>query len=365
MFPRQRDDVAIQSPTLLLDGVTIRRNLAATLAKTKRDNIQFRPHVKTHQHAWITPMMQETRDHRHYGQQSSIWRNDSSIRGGEDVTLALPVNPRQVDRLAALSQKARLGIILDHPETLRCLVDHPTGQWPVWIEMDCGDGRTGVPLAQPALVQQLALEIQATPHLELAGILTHAGHTYGQTPAQVRQLWTSTLADLQSVRDVLPGRSKLPISVGDTPTTCLVESLSGIQEVRAGNLVYFDLMQHQQGSCTLHDIGALLIAPVIGRYPERSEIVIHGGAVHLSKEGLTDHTGRHYGRPVRLTGQGWQQMHPNSCVRAISQEHGIVRLQPEEVADFQIGDLIGVLPVHSCLMADLMKGQPWLLIEPD
>jgi D-serine deaminase-like pyridoxal phosphate-dependent protein len=46
-------------------------------------------------------------------------------------------------------------------------------------------------------------------------------------------------------------------------------------------------------------------------------------------------------------------------LRSLSQEHGVVRATAEAweggLGDVEVGDLLGVLPVHSCLTADLLK----------
>ncbi|MEO1255440.1 MAG: amidophosphoribosyltransferase, partial [Bacteroidota bacterium] len=40
-------------------------------------------------------------------------------------------------------------------------------------------------------------------------------------------------------------------------------------------------------------------------------------------------------------------------VSRLSQEHGIIKLSKEEISQINVGDIIGILPVHSCLSADL------------
>ena len=46
-------------------------------------------------------------------------------------------------------------------------------------------------------------------------------------------------------------------------------------------------------------------------------------------------------------------------LRSLSQEHGILRTTPETfaamVSVLQVGELVAVIPVHSCLTADLLK----------
>ena len=48
----------------------------------------------------------------------------------------------------------------------------------------------------------------------------------------------------------------------------------------------------------------------------------------------------------------------NQCslnLHSISQEHGIIKVSPEYYDSLEVGNLIGILPVHSCMTADLMK----------
>ena len=41
----------------------------------------------------------------------------------------------------------------------------------------------------------------------------------------------------------------------------------------------------------------------------------------------------------------------------ISQEHGIINGPEEEIRKISFGDVVGILPVHSCLTADLLSSQ--------
>ena len=63
----------------------------------------------------------------------------------------------------------------------------------------------------------------------------------------------------------------------------------------------------------------------------------------------------YYGLVVKLTPDGWSEPLTDCFVKALSQEHGIIKLSDQEINKFNPGDLIGILPVHSCLTADLMK----------
>jgi len=81
-------------------------------------------------------------------------------------------------------------------------------------------------------------------------------------------------------------------SYGDTPSCSLADELNDFDEIRPGNFVYYDLMQYQLGACTFDDIAVVVACPVVSVYPQRNELILYGGAVHLSNEHLADNNGR-------------------------------------------------------------------------
>jgi D-serine deaminase-like pyridoxal phosphate-dependent protein len=115
-------------------------------------------------------------------------------------------------------------------------------------------------------------------------------------------------------------------------------------------------MQYKIGSCSIDRVAVAMACPVVAIHKERNEMVIYGGAVHFSKERLEDPVkGACYGVAVENNGEGWGDLMEGVCLTKLSQEHGIVHV-PDHLKDhFRIGDIIKILPVHSCLAADLMK----------
>jgi len=43
-------------------------------------------------------------------------------------------------------------------------------------------------------------------------------------------------------------------------------------------------------------------------------------------------------------------------MKSLSQEHGVLRLCEAHLDQVQVGDVLPVLPVHSCLTANLARG---------
>jgi D-serine deaminase-like pyridoxal phosphate-dependent protein len=63
----------------------------------------------------------------------------------------------------------------------------------------------------------------------------------------------------------------------------------------------------------------------------------------------------------RAEGERWRDFLPGAWVKSVTQEHGIVHLEPEDLGRLRIGDLLVLCPVHSCLAADLLRSETVLL----
>jgi D-serine deaminase-like pyridoxal phosphate-dependent protein len=231
-----------------------------------------------------------------------------------------------------------------------------------WIEVDAGSGRSGVPWDKGGDLHALATLIADSSKLRLQGLLTHAGNTYGaRSRTAVAAIHNETVTRLQRLRTWLMEHSflGLELSIGDTPACSMLDEWGDVDEARPGNFVFYDLTQLEIGSCTAADIGFVVACPVVAVHAERREIVLYGGAVHLSKEMLPQADGApSYGAVVPLQQDGWGEPLRGVRLRSLSQEHGIVQTTPAgwpQLAGVQVGDLLGVLPVHSCLTADLLK----------
>ena len=64
---------------------------------------------------------------------------------------------------------------------------------------------------------------------------------------------------------------------------------------------------------------------------------------------------RIYGQLVEMDEDRWYNPIPGAYLISLSQEHGILKITPQELHYFKPGNLIEIIPVHSCLTANLMK----------
>jgi len=83
---------------------------------------------------------------------------------------------------------------------------------------------------------------------------------------------------------------------------------------------------------------------------------VYGGAVHLSKEFLLDGRGRRvYGYAALPGDESWGPAERKAPVLSLSQEHGLIEMNDSFLGEIKVGDLLVILPVHSCLTADLYR----------
>ena len=347
----------IQKPTMLLDEVVTKNNIKTVAQKALDGNVLLRPHFKTHQSAAIGEWFREFNINA-----ITVSSVDMAVYfaqyGWDDITIAFPVNLLQLDSINQLADKIDLGLLVESQEIVKKLaqgLEHPVN---IWIKIDSGSHRTGLAWQDVDAIKNLVDIINADPNLKLKGLLTHAGITYHvDSPATIKQCYQESIDHMCFIRDELKkaGSQSLKISVGDTPGTMLSESLGDVDEIRPGNFVLFDAMQLSFGSCTAKDIAMVVACPIVAKQPQRSEIIIYGGAIHLSKDTFTENGINKYGLVCQLHDQGWSSPIPGAYVRGLSQEHGMLYLPEEEFDKFNTGDCLGIIPAHSCLVVDLLQ----------
>lgn len=346
----------ITRPTLLLDEQRCRANIRRMSDKARRCGISFRPHFKTHQSHEVG---------RWFRDEGVTACTVSSVRmatyfaedGWKDITVAFPLNFLEADEINRLAGLIQLNVLAVNAEALRGLQHSLTNSVGVFIEIDAGYHRTGVDPSDHALLEEILGVVASSPTTAFKGLLTHAGHSYNcRSAIEILTVHQQTNQVMKRLGARL--RSKYPdlkLSVGDTPTCSIANDFSDVQEIRPGNFVFYDIMQRGIGSCNDDNIAIALACPVVAIYPSRNEIILHGGGVHLSKDMLKQEDGSPvYGKVVRLSKEGWSVPSTSMTVKSLSQEHGIVRATAEACASLKPGDLLGILPVHSCMTADVM-----------
>jgi len=348
----------ITKPTLLLDETKCRRNIVSMFEKTKRNNIQFRPHFKTHQSHEIGRWFRDLGIDKITV--SSFSMAEYFVADNwNDITVAFPVNILEIETINSLAKQIILNLLVVSAESVKLLNSGLQHDINVFIKIDIGNHRTGVAFDDLPQIETVLAAVDTSDHIRFAGFLGHAGHSYDANGfEETSKIHHESIARLTKLKQYYLARyPHLILSTGDTPTCSLMEDFSAVDEIRPGNFVFYDLMQSRIGSCSNKEIAVEMACPVVAIHKERNELIIYGGAVHFSKERIEDDIkGTIYGEVVENKEEGWGEPIEGMHVSKLSQEHGTVLVPPHLIDQYKIGDIIIILPVHSCLTSQAMNG---------
>ncbi|PWJ42155.1 alanine racemase [Sediminitomix flava] len=347
----------ITSPTLLLDKKKCLRNIEDMTDKAFLNKIALRPHFKTHQSKEIGNWF------RDFGVKaitvSSLKMAEYFAEDGwNDITVAFPTNILEINTINKLAQKIQLNLLVEDIDTIIRLQDKLEYSVHLFIKIDVGTHRTGIQAYKKELLTSLTQQIDKSDKTVFKGFLAHAGHTYhAREKEQILEIHEESKSIMLELKEYfLPNYPNLILSVGDTPSCSVADNFEGLDEIRPGNFVFYDVMQNFITSCSTKQIAVALACPVVAKHEDRFEIVLYGGAVHLSKDHLYfDKGAKFFGNIVFLEENSWSDPIDGMYLASLSQEHGIIKASQEYFDKVNVGDVIGILPVHSCLTVNELK----------
>ncbi|MBP7063969.1 alanine racemase [Ferrovibrio sp.] len=371
----------LPTPSLILDLARLERNLIRMRERASALGVRLRPHLKTAKSARIAALA-------HGGEAGPVTVSTLAeaayfaAAGFTDILYAVGIVPAKLAQAAAIMRQGGdssaggidLKLITDDVATAQAIA--AKGQelgvtFRVLIKIDTGLGRAGIaPDAESLLPLAAALN---QPGAVLAGVLTHAGHSYhAHGAAEIIAIAEAERAGVVRAAERLrqAGHACGIVSVGSTPTALFAEKLPGITEMRPGNYVFFDLFQAGLGTCAMDDIAVSVLASVTGRHRGRNHLLIDAGGLALSKDiGANEHR-PHTGYGLVCLPGGALPL-PGLAVVDVHQEHGLIGpAGPAETAAalpferFPVGSRLRVLPNHSCMTAAMydryyvVSGQP-------
>lgn len=365
----------LATPCLLLERAKLEANRDRMLRALGGRGVQLRPHVKTAKSAEVQQVVDATRGPITVSTLREAERFADA--GWRDILYAVGLVPAKVPQVMALRARGiELSCILDDADAAREVAQAVADlggidRLPVLIEIDSDGHRAGV---APDDVERLVAIGRAlgTSHTRLAGVMTHAGASYGcrgseALAAMAEQERAAVVRAADHLEAAgLPCRVR---SVGSTPTALFAAHHDGITEVRAGVYVFQDLVMAGIGVCAPEDIAVSVLATVIGHQPTRGRVVLDAGWMALSRDrgtasqpvdqgyGLLRDL---HGAPLHLEGENAAA---ELVVQEANQEHGIAGRRDGQAVSMEclrerlpVGTRVRVLPNHACATAAQHEG---------
>ena len=338
----------LPTPCLVLDREVLRRNLAGMAQAVARHGVGLRPHMKTAKSMDVARLALA-------GQPGGI--TVSTLAEAEyfvghglyDQLYAVGITPQRLAEVAKLNAAGADIMVVTDDMAMAAAIGASPSPVRALVEVDTGEGRGGVTPDGDAL-----LALAETLGGSLAGVMTHAGHSYAaRTGADLARVAEAERAGivLAAARLRRVGYHAPVVSMGSTPTALHATSLDGVTEVRAGVYMFGDLFQMQIGSNGLDGIAVTVLTSVIGRRPAERRLLVDAGALALSKDHSTADAPVDYGFGLVLDAAGAPTL-GGSVVRRAYQEHGVVELDPSVLApELPIGAKLRIAPNHACMTA--------------
>jgi len=335
----------LPTPCLVLDRTILRRNIAMMAAALRHHSVPLRPHMKTAKSIDVARLALD-------GQPGGITVSTLAEaeyfaeHGITDILYAVGITPRKLDAVARLNARgADIAVITDDLDTAEAIATHPAPPRAL-IEIDTGEGRGGLAPDDDRLT-----EMAVRLGLHLAGVITHAGHSYaGRTHDDMRRIAEAERSGVVRAAERLraSGYAVPIVSMGSSPTALHGGSFEGVTEVRAGVYMFGDLFQAEIGTHGLDDIAVTVLASVIGRRP--GSVLVDAGGLALSKDRSTEAAPKDYGFGLVLDRSG-RRSYGDAIVRRAYQEHGVIAPDPARPIDLPVGAKLRIAPNHTCMTA--------------
>mmetsp|Transcript_12784 Transcript_12784/g.38356 ORF Transcript_12784/g.38356 Transcript_12784/m.38356 type:complete len:397 (-) Transcript_12784:67-1257(-) len=353
----------LETPQLVVFMDVVRHNVNAMIHQCGGDAARWRPHLKTTK---MAPVWREllAAGVRHAKcatlREAELFlrvASDEGCVGDVDLLVAYPLVGPAIARLAKLKETyptATLSMLVEEVAAVDDVVaackdlPAPLG---VWIDVNAGMDRTGVPVAQHARIAEVA----ARAGVALRGVHYYEGHIHGDASDEAirKQAYTcydtlfELLAHLRAVVPSLP--TPLGVITSGTPgfphalgyagfSTAAAAERSIVHQISPGTVVFHDVRSQQYVPAVGLEPAALVLSRCVSK-PREGRATFDVGSKSIAAEA---------GSPV-VTFLGYED---SLDALKPSEEHLPVKTTGGEVAR---GDLRLLCPLHVCPTVNLAE----------
>ena len=338
---RAVDPTAVEPPIGYVDLQRVRSNAKKIASYSEEHGLKWRPHIKTHKSRELARLQIDA---------GATGITVATLREAEvmstvtqDLLLAYPpVGAPKLQRLTQLPRELDLKVALDSAQVLEPLAaaaasaDRQVG---ILIERDVGLGRVGVQSVEE--VVQLAELSQELDGVDFRGLMFYPGQIrMAEVEQDVHVREVAALVEEMTMALDAVGLVPEIISGGSTPTLWRSHNYGGINEIRSGSSIFFDLEALRVGVASHEDLAYTVLTTVVSTAVQGSAVV-DAGSKALSKE-------------VRSVEGDFGVLfdRPEITVKALNEEHGVLDLSRTDWEP-TIGDQVRIIPNHVCVSVNL------------
>src|SRR6185295_15270315 len=229
---------------LVIDLDAMERNLAALAHFARARNVRLRPHAKMHKCATIA-RLQRAAGAVGVCVQKTGEAEALAAAGVDDIYISNEVvDPAKLARVARLATRVRLAIAVDSVEGIERLaaaVRDAGARIDVFVEVDVGQGRCGVPAAAAgALAHRVVSHAPPEGGLRFAGLQAYHGGAQHLRGAEQREAASRHAASLASAAITAAGIA-CPLVTGAGTGTFAFDAATGVWgELQAGSYLFMD-----------------------------------------------------------------------------------------------------------------------------
>ncbi len=350
-----KDIVTVDTPRVLVDYDVLMSNIHMVHGYAGRYHVDVRPHVKSHKSLDIAALQIE---------EGAVGLTAAKVdeaavfcnTPAKSFTLAYPlIEQNKIQRILSITRQFNLdmNLIADSEEgceAIAWMCDRLDINVKIYIKIDVGLKRCGLPPEDPRILR-IARKVVSDGHLELAGLLSHAGHVYrARDIDKVIRIARDELKILFRVRKYLLDYDieTRKISIGSTPTLMAGIDLQGVSEIRPGNYVFMDRITWKLGLIGPEQIALTVVSTLVSK--NKNYFIIDAGSKVLSSD-----TGAHGSKILKGYGLAYPadkflEENYRMKIVSLSEEHGFIE-RPD--FDLPIGTRIRIIPNHACPVVNL------------
>ena len=356
----------LPTPALLVEQSRLEGNIASMQARANEADVRLRPHTKTHKSVALARLQQSA------GAKGITVAKVSEAEvfaaaGFNDIRIAYDVvGAGKIRRIAELSKTTKVSFCVDTADGARqasAVLAEAAVDVDVLIEIDTGQGRTGVPWDDDDVVG-LARVVSTLPGLRYVGVLTHGGYGYygpkgGESAEEaLRRAAGEEQGRIGRVVKALRGAGHPPteVSIGSTPTLRYLGESQGsgepvITEVRPGNYVFHDRTQVGLGVVGWQECALTVLTTVVSRRRDHDgteRLYLDAGKKVFTSDGAFGAGG--FGQ-ILYNARRMVPL-PHADIVGLSEEHAWVSVLGGST--LEVGDRVRVVPNHACVVVNNM-----------